>query len=350
MKTFDIKPTLKEIIPSIQAKIDSKTKPLGALGMLEEIAIKVGVIQNNLTPILNNPTIIVFAGDHGIVSEGVSAYPQEVTYQMVFNFLNNGAAICVFSKQNGINLKVVDAGVNYDFLISPNLINAKIAKGTKNFLKTSAMTKGQCEEAIEKGALIVNKIKEDGCNIIGFGEMGIGNTSSASIIMSLLCNIPVQKCVGRGTGLDDSSLIKKTNILKKAITQHINNIDKNDPLTVLSTFGGFEIAMMCGGMLQAAESGMVILIDGFITTAAILITSKINPIILDYCIFCHESEENGHNKLLNFLNAEPLLNIKMRLGEGTGAAIAFPLIKSAINFLNKMSSFEEANVSERNDI
>ena len=347
MQEFNIKSISKEFIPQLQNKIDSKTKPIGALGMLELIALKIGLIQNTLSPELTNPTIIVFAGDHGIASEGVSAYPQEVTHQMVLNFLSGGAAICVFSKQNGINLKIVDAGVNFDFSNTPNLINAKISMGTKNFLNSPAMDKVQCENAISKGALIVKEQGEKGCNIIGFGEMGIGNTSSASIIMSILCNISIEKCVGRGTGLDDSSLKKKTQILKQAIKKHIPNIEKSNPLSVLSTFGGFEIAMICGGMLQAAELNMIILIDGFIVTSALLVASKINPSVLDYCIFCHKSDEKGHSYVLNDLNAEPLLDLKMRLGEGTGVAIAYPLIKSAINFLNNMASFEDANVTKK---
>ncbi len=347
MQEFNIKPTSKEIISQLQSKIDSKTKPIGALGMLELIALKIGLIQNTLSPELTNPTIIVFAGDHGIASEGVSAYPQEVTHQMVLNFLSGGAAICVFSKQNGINLKIVDAGVNFNFSNTLNLINAKISMGTKNFLNSPAMDKVQCENALSKGALIVKEQGEKGCNIIGFGEMGIGNTSSASIIMSILCNISIEKCVGRGTGLDDSSLKKKTQILKQAIKKHIPNIEKSNPLSVLSTFGGFEIAMICGGMLQAAELNMIILIDGFIVTSALLVASKINPSVLDYCIFCHKSDEKGHSYVLNDLNAEPLLDLKMRLGEGTGVAIAYPLIKSALNFLNNMASFEDANVTKK---
>jgi len=347
MQEFNIKSISKEIIPQLQSKIDSKTKPIGALGMLELVALKIGLIQNTLSPELTNPTIIVFAGDHGIASEGVSAYPQEVTHQMVLNFLSGGAAICVFSKQNGINLKIVDAGVNFNFSNTPNLINAKISMGTKNFLNSPAMDKVQCEKALSKGALIVKEQGEKGCNIIGFGEMGIGNTSSASIIMSILCNISIENCVGRGTGLDNLNLKKKTQILKQAIKKHIPNIEKSNPLSVLSTFGGFEIAMICGGMFQAAELNMIILIDGFIVTSALLVASKINPSILDYCIFCHKSDEKGHSSVLNDLNAEPLLDLKMRLGEGTGVAIAYPLIKSAINFLNNMASFEDANVTKK---
>lgn len=347
MQEFNIKSTSKELIPQLQSKIDSKTKPIGALGMLELIALKIGLIQNTLNPKLTNPTIIVFAGDHGIASEGVSAYPQEVTHQMVLNFLSGGAAICVFSKQNDINLKIVDAGVNFDFSNTPNLINAKISMGTKNFLNSPAMDKVQCENALSKGALIVKEQGEKGCNIIGFGEMGIGNTSSASIIMSILCNISIENCVGRGTGLDNTNLKRKTQILKQAIEKHIPNIEKSNPLSVLSTFGGFEIAMICGGILQAAELNMIILIDGFIVTSALLVASKINPSVLDYCIFCHKSDEKGHSYVLNDLNAEPILDLKMRLGEGTGVAIAYPLIKSSINFLNNMASFEDANVTNK---
>lgn len=329
---------------ALLSKINNKTKPPGSLGMLEKTALQIGCIQDTLTPSLNNPTIVVFAGDHGIVKEGVSPFPQEVTYQMVFNFLQGGAGINVFSKQNGITIKVVDAGVNFTFEPHPDLIHAKIDHGTKSYLDEPAMTTAQCNAAIEKGGAIVQEIFTAGCNVIGFGEMGIGNTSSAAIIMSLLCNLPIEACIGRGTGLNDAGLEKKKAILKQAISNHHF---ETTPLNVLTIFGGFEIAMICGAMLKAAELKMIILVDGFITTAALLVAKGINEHILANCIFCHQSNEQGHALMLEHLQATPLLHLGMRLGEGTGAAVAYPIIQAAVNFLNQMASFESAGVSNQ---
>lgn len=328
----------------LQHKINSKTKPIGALGMLEKLALQIGTIQNSLTPSLKKPTIIVFAGDHGIANEGVSAYPQEVTYQMVMNFLHGGAAINVFSTQHGINLKIVDAGVNFDFDKYENLINAKIDKGTKSFLHQKAMTETQLLQCFEKGKEIVTQLANEGCNVVGFGEMGIGNTSSASMLMSYLCNLPIENCVGRGTGLNDEQLQHKIAILKQAKAFH-GNIE--NPKEVLQTFAGFEMAQMCAAMLSAFENNMILLVDGFIASNAFLVAYKINPLIKNNAIFCHLSDESGHQHLLNFLQAEPILKLNMRLGEGTGCAIAYPIIESAVAFLNNMASFESAGVTNK---
>lgn len=325
-------------------KIDFKTKPIGALGTLEKLALQIGQIQNTLTPKLTNPTIVVFAGDHGIAKEGVSAYPQEVTFQMVMNFLQGGAAINVFSKQNNIDLKIVDAGVNFDFEPNENLINAKIAHGTKSFLTEKAMTEVQLQQCFDTGSEIVNSIYEDNCNVIGFGEMGIGNTSSATMLMSYLCNLPIEKCVGRGTGLNDIQLENKIAILKQA---QIFHGEIENPKNVLQTFGGFEVAQMCGAMLAAFKNNMLILVDGFIASNAFLVAYKLNPAVINNAIFCHLSDEFGHHKLLNYLSAEPLLKLNMRLGEGTGCAVAYPIMESAVSFLNNMASFESAGVTNK---
>ena len=346
MAQFKIESVNRFIQPQLQEKINLKTKPTSALGRLEEIALQIGMIQGTLSPELKNPHIIVFAADHGIAKEGVSAYPQEVTYQMVQNFLDGGAAINVFCRQHGINIKVVDAGVNHDFPKGTDLLDAKIANGTGNFLHKSAMSIQQAEDAIARGAEIVKSMHHDGCNVIGFGEMGIGNTSSASVLMSVLCDIPISECVGRGTGLDDKQIRNKIKILSEAIK---NNRCAKIPIEVLATFGGFEIAQMCGAMLQAAELGMIVLVDGFIATSALLVASKIEQAVLDYAVFCHQSEEKGHQKLLEFMNAKSILNLNMRLGEGTGCAIAYPILKSAVAFLNEMASFENAGVSQKID-
>ena len=324
----------------MQHKIDNKTKPLGALWQLEHIAFHIACVQNTLSPRLKKPTIIIFAGDHGITVKNVSPYPQEVTYQMVFNFLAGGAAINIFAKQHQIALKIVDAGVNYHFPEHPQLLEAKIDLETQNFLTKLAMTQEQCQQAIQQGSNIVSKIQTEDCNVIGFGEMG--NTSSAAILMQLLTDIPLIECVGKGTGLDDQGLQNKYNILKKAIA---NQNCSTNPLKILQTFGGFEIAMMIGTYLQAAELKMLILVDGFIATTALLVASKLYPNILDYCIFTHQSQEKGHKKLLNCLKVQALCHLEMRLGEGTGTAVTYPIIQSAVNFLNDMASFENAGVS-----
>jgi len=344
---FPIPPVSQGLKDQLQKKIDTKTKPLGALGMLEEMALKIGLIQNTLTPQLHHPHIVVFAADHGIVEEKVSAYPQDVTYQMVLNFIHEGAAINVFCKQNRLAIKVVDAGVNYDFPSGINLIHAKIAKGTKNFLREKAMSFEQCQAALSQGAQVVRDIAPSGCNVIGFGEMGIGNTSSASILMHYFCQSPLTQCVGKGAGLDDEGLQHKINVLLKAISFHHPSLNVNQPLEILSTFGGFETAMMCGAMMQAASLKMILLIDGFIATSAFLAAYRLAPHIINYAFFCHCSDEQGHKEMLRYLKVKAILDLRMRLGEGTGAALAFPIIQAAVNFLNEMASFESAAVSTK---
>jgi nicotinate-nucleotide--dimethylbenzimidazole phosphoribosyltransferase len=341
---FTINPVSLLLQPDLQAKIDQKTKPLGALGRLETLALKIGLIQDSLTPKLNKPTILIFAGDHGIVESGVSAYPQTVTAQMVANFLAGGAAISVFARQHQLGLLVVDAGVNADLVAHFQLIEAKIAKGTKNFLTHPAMSANQCMKAIQTGAELVLQQHNNGCNCIGFGEMGIGNTSSAALLAHCLSDLPLAQCVGRGTGLDDSQLQNKHAVLQQALNRH-KSIKK--PLDVLATFGGFEIAMMVGAYLKAAELGMLIMVDGFIAGAALLVGYKLKQHVLDYCVFSHVSSEQGHQALLAHLNAQPLLNLELRLGEGSGIAVAYPLIQSALLFLNGMSTFADAGVDRK---
>ena len=334
----------------LRHKINYKTKPLGALGRLEEIALQIGQIQNTLSPQINKPHIVVFAADHGIAATGlVNPYPQAVTAQMVLNFLNGGAAINVFCRQNNIELKVVDCGVNYaleDVANSKNFIAAKVGNSTKNYLEADAMTEREALYAIEKGKEIVQAIAANGCNIIGFGEMGIGNTSSAALLMSNILELPIEECVGRGTGVNNEQLNTKMETLKKVYAFHqLNQIFS--PVELLQKVGGYEIAMMAGAYLEAAKQKMIIVVDGFIATAALLIASKMNDADLLNCIFAHTSGEQGHEKMLHYLNAKPLLQLEMRLGEGTGAALAIPLIQSAVNFLNEMASFETAGVDNK---
>jgi nicotinate-nucleotide--dimethylbenzimidazole phosphoribosyltransferase len=345
MTTFQITPLDGTLKTALQQKVDQKTKPLGALGRLEEIALQIGQIQNTLSPKLNKPTMLVFAGDHGIAASGVSPYPQAVTAQMVLNFLNGGAGINVFAKQQGFKLCVIDAGINHVFDEHPGLIDAKIGMGTANFLNAPAMTQNECQRAITLGADIAKQELAVGCNVLGFGEMGIANTSSASCLMSVLCELTMENCVGRGTGLDDVGLAKKAETLKQAIQYH--GLNGQDAIEALTTFGGFEIAMMVGAMLCAAEQNAILLIDGFIATSALLVAAKTQPNILHYCVFAHCSGEAGHKQLLDYLGVKPLLNLGMRLGEGTGAALAYPLVQAAVNFLNDMASFESAGIAEK---
>ncbi len=327
----------------IREKIDLKTKPTGALGLLEELAYQIASVQNTLNTNLVAPHIIVFAASHGIAASGVSAYPTEVTAQMVLNFLNGGAAINAFTRQHQIELTVVDAGVDYEFPNSEKLLDRKIGFGTKNFLETTAMTADECLRCLEEGAELVKSVSETGCNVIGFGEMGIGNTSSAAMIMSRLLGLPLADCVGIGTGLDDAGLDRKLSLLSQAAELHKDV--GNDPLQVLQTFGGFEIAMMCGAMLEAAARQMIVLVDGFIASSAYLAALKMNHRVRQNAVFCHQSEEKGHRILLETLNVKPILHLGMRLGEGTGCAVAYPILQSAVAFLNEMASFESAGIS-----
>ncbi len=329
---------------SIQRKIDFKTKPIGALGDLEVLGARICEIQDTLHPKLTNPHIIVFAGDHGIANSGVSAYPQEVTYQMVMNFLQGGAAINVFCKQNNIELVVVDAGVNHDFKNCDNLIHQKVGFGTKSFLEESAMTALELEKCFSVGNHTIHEIQKSNSNIVGFGEMGIGNTSSASMIMHKLLGLKLEDCVGKGTGLTDEQLQVKISLLKQA-----SKISSDDsPQEVLRNYGGFEIASIVGAMITAAENKMIVMVDGFIVTAAYLIAQKLYPNLQKFAVFCHQSEEQGHQLLLESLNASPILKLNMKLGEGTGCALAYPIIKGAVSFINEMASFESASVSQKN--
>lgn len=341
---FDIPPLSRAMAQTLQSKIDQKTKPHGALGQLEALALQIGLIQNSLTPELTKPCIIVFAGDHGIAAAGVSAYPQTVTSQMVANFAAGGAAINVFARQHHLDLLIVDAGVNADLSAIPGVIHAGIGKGTANFLEQPAMTPEQCETALGRGAELALQRYDRGCNCIGFGEMGIGNTSSAALIMHCLTRLPLEHCIGRGAGLNDAQLHHKIKVLERALARHPGLTGATE---VLNTFGGFEIAMMTGAYLKAAELRMLIVVDGFIACCALLAAANLHPAVLDYCVFSHMSGEQGHRALLEFMNAEPLLNLNMRLGEGTGIALAYPLLQSATAFLNEMASFEQAGVDKK---
>lgn len=342
---FNIAAPDQGLAVALQHKIDQKTKPRGSLGQLEKLAYRVGLIQQRLDPHFSQPHLLVFAGDHGAARAGVSAYPQEVTWQMVDNFLAGGAAINVFARCGGLHLTVVDAGVAHDFAHRPGLIHAKVAPGTANFIEQAAMTVDQCELAIVRGAEIVRNLAGNGCNVVGFGEMGIGNTAAATLITHCLTGVPLVDCIGRGTGLDDAGLTRKQALLEQAMKRE--RVGGNAPLAVLAEFGGFEIAMMLGAMLAAAEARMLLLIDGFIVGAAALTAAMLFPMLPHYCVFSHCSAEPGHAAQLQALGGEPLLDLGLRLGEGTGAALAFPLVQAAVAFLNEMASFESAGVADK---
>ena len=319
--------------------IDNKTKPLGSLGRLEALAMQLGLIQRAMTVRIDRPAILVFAGDHGVVEEGVSPYPQDVTWQMVENFLAGGAAINVFARQHGCALQVVDAGVNHEFGIRAGLVDRKIASGTRNFVREAAMSPQQLETALQHGMDLVSALPG---NVIGFGEMGIGNTTAAAALMHKLTGLPLSQCVGAGTGLPPEGIVRKRERIAAAVERHAR---VSAPLDVLATFGGFEIAMMTGAMLKAAALRKVLLIDGFIVTSALLVAARLQPDILDYCVFAHCSDENGHRMMLEALGAAPLLQLGLRLGEGTGSALALPLLQAAANFLNDMATFTSAQVA-----
>ncbi len=322
--------------------INNKTKPLGSLGLLETVAKQIGMIQQTVCPTIYRPSILVFAGDHGIVAENVSAFPQSVTWQMVENFLAQGAAINVFANQNDCALHVIDAGVNHDFGARDGLIDRKIGPGTRNFLHDAAMDKDACALAMKRGISLVDDLD---ANVIGFGEMGIGNTSAAAAIMHKLTGVSVAECVGAGAGLSHDGVAHKKNVIERAVERHAA---VSQPLDVLAAFGGFEIAMMAGAMLRAAERRMVLLIDGFIVTSALLVAARLQPAILDYCVFSHCSNERGHTRMLENLGARPLLALGLRLGEGSGCALALPLLRAAASFLNEMATFDSAQVSGAN--
>jgi nicotinate-nucleotide--dimethylbenzimidazole phosphoribosyltransferase len=325
----------------LNAAINDKTKPLGSLGLLENVAWQLGMIQQTVQPQLRQPAIVVFAADHGVVAEGVSAYPQSVTWQMVENFLAQGAAINVFARQNGCALHIVDAGVNHEFGVRDGLLDRKVGPGTANFAQQQSMSAAQCAAAINHGKELVAMLTG---NVLGFGEMGIGNTTAAAALMHKITGVPVAECVGAGTGLAPEGIRHKQQVIEQAVAHHAT---VSEPLDILATFGGFEIAMMVGAMLAAAERRMVLLIDGFIVTSALLVAVQLQPAILDYCVFSHCSDENGHRKMLAHLGGKPLLQLDLRLGEGTGCALALPLLQAAANFLCQMATFSSAQVSEK---
>jgi len=327
----------------LQRKIDHKTKPPGALGRLEGLALQLGLIQRSESPSLRQPQIVVFAADHGIAAEGVSAYPQAVTVQMVGNMLAGGAAINVFARQHGFALQVVDAGVAAELPTHPQLQLRKMAHGTQNSCREAAMSRTDAQAALAAGMQVAAALPG---NVLALGEMGIANTSAAALLLVRLAGVGIQDATGRGTGLDNAQWLHKQSVLARSLLRHPATIPL-DAVGELAALGGFEIAMMAGAMLQAASERRVVLVDGFIAGAAALVAQALAPNVRDYLVFCHLSAEHGHRLLLSHLQARPLLELDLRLGEGTGALLAWPLVQSAANFLNEMASFESAGVSDK---
>lgn len=327
----------------LQQIIDQKTKPLGALGRLETLGLQLGLIQATTTPHIKQPQIRVFAADHGLTKHGTSAFPSAVTAQMVHNFLNGGAAINVLARQHDIELKVVDAGVNADFTAHPQLLSEyKVRKGSRDALTESAMTDEECLLALNNGIKVAKGLTG---NLLIVGEMGIGNTSAASLLLARLGNLPIADCIGRGTGLDDAGLEYKQQILSQVLQFHS---EAKSPFAALAALGGLEIAMMAGALIQAASDRRILLIDGFIASVALLVAERLAPEVVQYAVFAHHSVEPGHAQLLKLLNAKPLLEMQMRLGEGSGAALAYPILQSACAIINEMASFSDAGISEKN--
>ncbi|OEG73131.1 nicotinate-nucleotide--dimethylbenzimidazole phosphoribosyltransferase [Shewanella colwelliana] len=339
---FAISPVNHEFDQQIQTNIDSKTKPLGALGELETLALQIAQVLGEVRPQIHRPAMLVFAADHGIAASGVSIAPSEVTTQMVYNFLRGGAAINVFCRQAGFTLEVIDCGIASPIVDEPELINQRLGAGTQPFHRESAMTLGAVKQGFAMAKERVAFHHGQGSNLLAFGEMGIGNTSSAAAIMAAMLNMDVAACVGRGTGIDAQVMARKQMLIEQAL--HLHRDQLTDPYGVLAAVGGFEIVQMTGAILAAAEHKMLILVDGFIATAAALVAVAIAPAARDYMIFAHQSDERGHQLMLQHLKAKPLLSLGMRLGEGTGAALALPLVHAASGFYNEMASLQDLGI------
>ena len=338
---MEAKDNTPDFAESVQAFIDGKTKPLGSLGTIEKVAAQLAAISGTLQPEIDNCELLLFAADHGIATAGVSAYPQEVTRQMVLNVLEGGAASAVFARSFGVSLSVVDAGVKGGEISHPSLINRRLGDGTANAVFEAAMTMEQCDSAIAHGQALGKSAKSD---VIIFGEMGIGNTASAALVAAKVLGSAVADLTGRGTGLDDAALAKKRDLLQQASARTAPKLAAAD---ALREYGGFEIAMMAGAMLGAACTDRPIIVDGFISSAAALCARELNATIEQHFIFAHASAEQGHRQVLEAMNANVILDLQLRLGEGTGALLAWPIIRAAAKMLLEMANFDDAGVSNR---
>lgn len=334
----------RDLEPQLRARLDALTKPPGSLGRLEDVAVQIGLIQDTSAPVLESGRVIVFAGDHGLAADGVSAYPQSVTTQMVANFLDEGAAINCFARLAGLDLTIVDAGVAGDVPAHPGLLDRKVRRGTASSLGGQAMTTGEVAACLESG-LALTAAAGVGEALLP-GEMGIGNTAVASLLLSGLLDLPLDELVGRGAGHDEAGLARKRDLVRRAQARHGR---LTDPLAALAAYGGCEIAMMTGAMIGAASRRTVVVVDGFIATAAAALAERLAPGMLAFCVFAHTSDESGHRIVLDRLGARPLLDLGLRLGEGTGAALAWPLLVASTRVLHEMATFETAGVSRSNE-
>ena len=345
MRVFKIDRPDGKMRAAIQDKIDNLNKPKGSLGVLEELAMQVCLIQQTLTPSLAHPCHLLLGGDHGIEHEGVSVSPREVTWQQMINFTRDGGGVNMFCRQHGFKLRIVDVGVDYDLSAIPGIINRKIARGTRNFLYEPAMTEEEFDKAIEVGVSLVDDCIAEGCQVLCIGEMGIANTSPSSIWMSLVCDIPLNECIGAGAGLDTPGIRHKCEVLRQAVANS-KLYTLNSTLSILRYFGGFEMIAAIGAMLRAAEQHLFILVDGFIMTACALATCQLYPAAQSYMVFGHCGDESGHRRMLDAMGAKPLLSLGLRLGEGTGALCAFPILDSSVRMINEMNNFDNGNITK----
>lgn len=343
---FDVAPVDRSFISAARQYCDALAKPHGSLGRLESLAAQLCGMQRTLRPSLDHAIVLIFAADHGLSRECVSAYPREVTAQMVRNFLNGGAAINVLARSFGCELLVIDAGVDSDIVSHPSLVCAKIGRGTANVLTGDAMTAEQCEQAVSAGARLARQALDRGVDLLILGEVGIGNTAAAALLLHGLTGWPLERCVGRGTGLDDAGLAHKLDVLTRVVARTPDS-PAGDPLELLARWGGFEFAMLTGAMLAAAEHRTPVLIDGFAVSVAAALAIRIAPAVLDYCIFGHVSAEKAHRDLLAELGTSPLLDLQMRLGEATGAMLALPILRAAAALVSEMATLESAGVCGR---
>lgn len=343
MKQFNIISPDRSILPQLIEKVDDLTKPKGSLGRLEELAIKIGLVQQSLDPKLSNPTNILFAADHGILDEGVSVSPKEVTWQQLSHFSHGGAGINFLCQQHGFNLVLVDAGVDYDIPANSGVIDKKVRRGTRNFLYQAAITPEEWELCMERGAEVVEMVHSNGCNVVSFGEMGSGNTSPSSMWMHILTGIPLPQCIGAGAGLNNAGVNHKLDILTRAWDNYGggNSVEQR-----LQWFGGYELAMAVGGMLKAAELKMLVIVDGFIMTACMAAAAHFYPAVMEYAVFGHCGDESGHKLLLDSLGVKAILHLDLRLGEGSGAVCAYPILVSAVNMINEMDRFSAVGVTK----
>ena len=350
MKQFNVIPVDRSLQGAIQEKIDNLNKPKGSLGRLEELAMQICLIQQTLEPSLAHPCHLLLGGDHGIEREGVSVSPREVTWQQMINFTRGGGGVNMFCRQHGFKLRIVDVGVDYDLSSVSGILDRKIARGTKDFLDEAAMSEEEFDRAIQIGSDLVDDCVDEGCRILSIGEMGIGNTSPSSIWMSLFGDIPLKDCIGAGAGLNHDGIRHKYEVLSKAVERFTSQGDRNDVMSntheVLRYFGGFEMIAAIGAMLSAAEQHLVVLIDGFIMTACALAAIRVYPAAQDYMIFTHCGDESGHQMMLDIVDAKPLLHLGLRLGEGTGALCAFPIVDSAVRMMNEMNNFDNAKITK----